>query len=296
LDHPHFVQRFLDCFQIKILILFEVELWPHFILTARKNKIPVFWVSARLTPKARHRYAKFPGATHVVLGALTWVQAQSEEEVNTLPSWGCKSVEVGADLRGLHYLNTSVPKKEARIWSGRNDVGFLSLHAAELPYILSAIEFLSKDKSLFVFPRKMKELIHFQKALEPLGFTLHSQHPENRLLIVDSFGKVTEFLEHCHTVVIGGSFAPYGGHNLWEPLAAGVSMVIGPHHWNQDYLARKLGTMGLIHIFNTPLNVEFLRKPEADRHPATRNFIESEKALLYESVNQIRARLLLYYP
>ncbi len=289
LDHPHIVQRFLKHFQITTLLLFEVELWPHIILTTRKNEIPVFWVSARLTPNARQHYANFPGAMRNVLGALTWVQAQTGEEAKTLHDWGCRSVEVGGDLRGLHYLNASVPKKETRIWSGRNSVGFISLHAAELPYILSAIESLGKDAPLFVFPRKMKELTHFQKALEPLGFTLHSQHPENGLLIVDSFGKVTEFLEHCHTAVIGGSFTPRGGHNLWEPLAAGTSMVIGQHHWNQDYLIRKMEERGLLHISTGHLSVEILRKRVVDPGPACREFMEHEKKLLLASVHSLAA-------
>lgn len=296
LDHPHIVQRFLKHFQIKTLLLFEVELWPHLILTTRKNEIPVFWVSARLTPKARHRYAKFPGAMRNVLEALTWTQAQTGEEAKTLEGWGCRFVEVGGDLRGLHYLNASVPKKGTRIWNERNGIGFLSLHAAELPYMLSAIESLSKDTPLFVFPRKMKERIHFQKTLEPLGFTLHSQHPKNGLLIVDSFGKVTEFLEHCHTAVIGGSFVPCGGHNLWEPLAVGTSMVIGPHHWNQDYLIRKMEERGLLHISTGPLSAEILRKPNVDPGGVCKEFIENEKTLLSAAANQIKARLLPYCP
>ena len=295
-DHPRIVQRFLDCFQIKALLLFEVELWPHFILTAKRNQKPVFWVSARLTPKAHHRYAKFPGAMQAVLGALTWVQAQSEEETKELQSWGCKSVDVGGDLRGLHYLNASATKKKTRAWEDLEGVAFISLHAAEIPCLLSAIELRSKDTPVFVFPRKMEEVAHFQNALEPLGFALHFHHSENRLLIVDSFGKVGEFLKRCHTAVIGGSFEPRGGHNLWEPLAAGVSMIIGPHHWNQDYLVHKLEAAGLLKLSNAPLDGEILQKPNVDPSSPCQDFIETEKALLSTAINQIRARLLLYCP
>ena len=295
-DHPRIVQRFLDYFQIKTLLLFEVELWPNFILNSRKNAIPVLWVSARLTPKARLRYVKFPGAMRFVLGALEWVQAQSEEEADVLRHWGCKSVEVGADLRGLHYPNTLAPVTETQNWNQREGIAFLSLHGSEIPHLISALESEGKDSSIFVFPRKLEELTRFQNALEPLGFALHSIHPKSRLLIVDSFGKVGEFLKCCHTAVIGGSFAPRGGHNLWEPLTAGVAMIVGPRHWNQDYLVHKLVVSGLLKISNTPLNGETLRKLEIDPGSVCRDFIENEKTLLYGAVNQIRARLLLYYP
>jgi 3-deoxy-D-manno-octulosonic-acid transferase len=137
----------------------------------------------------------------------------------------------------------------------------------------------------------MEELPRFQEALEPLGFALHSRRPENPLLIVDSFGRVPEFLGCCHAAVIGGSFAPRGGHNLWEPLAAGVSMIIGPHHWNQAYLVHRLFSAGLLRIANNPLSPVTLKKSETDPGLICRNFIAAESYILQQAVEQIRAGL-----
>ena len=36
----------------------------------------------------------------------------------------------------------------------------------------------------------------------------------------------------CDVAVIGGSFAPLGGQNLIEALAAGAPVIVGPHVYN----------------------------------------------------------------
>ena len=289
-DHPAIIGRFLQRFRVQALVLFEVELWPHFISTTRKNGKPVFWVSARLTPKALRYHRLFPKTARTLLGKLSWIQTQSGEEANALRSWGCKSVSVGSDLRGLYYLHSlhNIFQSARKDWTRCLGVAFISLHQEELGAVLPAIKNIDSSNPLFVFPRKMEELRHFQNALMPLGFDLHSQNPDSPRLIVDSFGLVAKFLERCHAAVIGGSFAPYGGHNLWEPLAAGIGMIMGPHYSNQNYLAQKLAAAGLLHIANGPLDGEFLRKSDGDPGPACREFAAQENRILLESLASIR--------
>ncbi len=290
LDHPRLIRKFLSHFRAQTLLLFEVELWPHFILTSRRMGKPVFWVSARLTPRARRHYALFPGAMRTLLRSVDWIQAQSDAEVEILRGWGAANVETGADLRGLHYLDAGGPELPA--WSERRGVAFLSLHADEIPFVLPAIRALP-DETVFVFPRKSKDIPCFQVALEGLGCELHSRQPDGSRLIVDSFGKVPEFLRRCHAAVIGGSFVQRGGHNLWEPLAAGVSMVIGPHYWNQTFLALRLAASGLLRIVDGALDPEILRKPDADPGPACREFVAREREALRSAVERVRGQLTL---
>ncbi len=288
-DHPGVVRKFLRHFQVRALILFEVELWPHFILTAKRENKPVLWVSARLTARAKKSHALFPRMTRTLLESLTWTQTQNGEEVDALRDWGCETVEAGADLRGLHYLNAFPSKTGKRDWKDRRGVAFLSLHASEISSVLPAIESRQDMHPIFIFPRKLEELPQFQKALEPVGFVPYSKNPQSHLLIVDAFGKIPEFLERCHTAVVGGSFAPYGGHNLWEPLLAGTAMIIGPYHSNQAYLASKLEASGLLRISPAIPTAESLQKPDLDPDPACRNCIENEKALLHTAADRIFA-------
>jgi 3-deoxy-D-manno-octulosonic-acid transferase len=89
--------------------------------------------------------------------------------------------------------------------------------------------------------------------------------------------------------VIGGGFSPHGGHNLWEPLAAGVNMVLGPHHESQQYLARKLEDLGLLRVSDAP-DLEALHC-EPNPQAVCETFRHEERIRLHKSVENLRVRL-----
>jgi 3-deoxy-D-manno-octulosonic-acid transferase len=48
----------------------------------------------------------------------------------------------------------------------------------------------------------------------------------------DTMGEMFFYYAGCDVAVIGGSFAPLGGQNLIEALAAGAPVIVGPHMYN----------------------------------------------------------------
>jgi 3-deoxy-D-manno-octulosonic-acid transferase len=307
LDHPRVVAHFLRAHGIRALILFEVELWPHWIFAARRANVPVLWISARLTQKARRRYAGTPlfaAALRRVLEGIAWTQAQTPAEAEILRGLGCASVEAGGDLRGLHYLGEAGAGSGAADrgipWGARSGIAFVSIHAGELPALVPQIAAAGTETPLTIFPRRMEELPEFVKALAPQGFALHSQRPGSAHLLVDAFGLVGETLAHCRLAVIGGSFIPddtIGGHNLWEPLVAGTRIVIGPHHGNQEYLARRLADGGLLRIASVQdeaadrMMDQMSDEAAADPAEARLAFIAKERAALARAAACARQRL-----
>ena len=56
LDHPRVARRFLAAHKVRALVVFEVEVWPHWFLAARVFRsagVPVLWASARWSARAR---------------------------------------------------------------------------------------------------------------------------------------------------------------------------------------------------------------------------------------------------
>lgn len=288
LDHPRVVERFVQTFGIRALLLFEVELWPHFMAGVRSAGGPVFWVSARLSARARRRIDWFPGTFRALLRQVDWAQTQTEGEAEILRDYGRANAEAGADLRGLHYVAHASAGLAGNIpWSGRRGAAFVSFHADELPALVPLLASAGNGFPLHVLPRRAGDLPAFRKALEPAGFELHSARPRGDRVLVDSFGRVAETLARCRVAVIGGSFAPHGGHNFWEPVAAGTWMIAGPHHENQEYLASKLRDAGLLRVATQLRDREGLFVPDADPGPECERFVQRERELLFAAAKRV---------
>ena len=58
------------------------------------------------------------------------------------------------------------------------------------------------------------------------------------VLLLDSIGELAGLYSLADVVFVGGSIAPRGGHNIIEPAAAGVPVVVGPHMHNFEAIAR----------------------------------------------------------
>ena len=52
------------------------------------------------------------------------------------------------------------------------------------------------------------------------------------VLLLDTMGELARLYPLADVVFVGGSLAPRGGHNIIEPAAVGVPVVIGPHMQN----------------------------------------------------------------
>jgi 3-deoxy-D-manno-octulosonic-acid transferase len=286
-DHPRVVRGFLRAHDVRALVLFEIELWPHFILESKRAGAPVFWISAQGTRSAR--------LWRAVLSQIDWIQAQTEGDRRALHALGARAVETGGDLRGLHYLSTQSPRaanpeESTPPWEARAGIALVSFHADELDTITPALRALPPDFPVFILPRKREEWPQFHTALTPLGFALRSEDPRAARQIVDAFGLVAQTLARCRAAVVGGSFAPHGGHNLWEPLQAGVILAIGPHHASQRTLVAGLEAAGLLRVSRQVPDLYALHAAP-DPGEACRLFAAAETTRLQGVFTRFAARL-----
>jgi len=64
------------------------------------------------------------------------------------------------------------------------------------------------------------------------------------VLLVDTIGQLASLYVVAGSAFVGGSLVPVGGHNLLEPLAAGVPVLFGPHTEHVAEMAAALGRSG----------------------------------------------------
>ncbi|OGI63683.1 MAG: hypothetical protein A2W18_01475 [Candidatus Muproteobacteria bacterium RBG_16_60_9] len=55
---------------------------------------------------------------------------------------------------------------------------------------------------------------------------------DTEVYLADTLGELGPFMAGAELVVMGGSFEPFGGHNILEPARLGKAIIFGPHMEN----------------------------------------------------------------
>jgi 3-deoxy-D-manno-octulosonic-acid transferase len=62
----------------------------------------------------------------------------------------------------------------------------------------------------------------------------------------DTMGEVPLFYSASDVAFVGGSLVPIGGHNLLEPAALGLPVIVGPHLFNTQEIADLFSRVGAL--------------------------------------------------
>jgi 3-deoxy-D-manno-octulosonic-acid transferase len=60
----------------------------------------------------------------------------------------------------------------------------------------------------------------------------HARDPAGTVIVLDTVGELAQLYSIADVVFVGGSLAPFGGHNMLEPAARAKPVLFGPHTTN----------------------------------------------------------------
>ncbi|MGE5693300.1 MAG: 3-deoxy-D-manno-octulosonic acid transferase, partial [Candidatus Zixiibacteriota bacterium] len=102
--------------------------------------------------------------------------------------------------------------------------------------LLAAQKLLSgkfPNLKLILAPRHLERLPEIETLLSVSGLSfkrtssdLDCQTP---VFLLDEMGTLTAVYAGAQAAFVGGTLAPFGGHNLLEPLSVGTPVLFGPH-------------------------------------------------------------------
>ncbi len=120
LDFPNFVKSALKTVRPRAVVLTESEIWPNFILTARKMGVPVFLVNARVSDRSAPRYALAKWFFGDVFSAMSRIFAQSDLDASRLEAAGApkEKVEVAGSFKFDVAHRNEAKERELREWIG----------------------------------------------------------------------------------------------------------------------------------------------------------------------------------
>ena len=244
LDHPDFVNNFLDHWRPDGAVFVESEFWPNLILATRKRAPFMALVNARISPRSFEDWKRQPNAIKYILSSFDVIIAQDYPNAERLMTLSGGPVEM---LGNLKHAAAALPAIEAELTTISNQIGYrsnwlaASTHPGEEEVALSAHKQLRgrfDDLLTIIAPRhpergqEVAELAH-ERGLSTARRSL--QEPitdETNIYIADTLGELGLFYRVSDIAFVGGSITPKGGHNPLEPARLGAAILHGKHTFN----------------------------------------------------------------
>lgn len=245
-DLPVVVRRFYAHWQPALGVLMETEAWPNLVRVAGAAGPPLLLANARLSARSLTRGQAYAVLLRPAFVALARVLAQTEADAERLRLAGATRVEVMGNLKFDVTPDAALLARGAA-WAAA-DARPLLLAAitreGEEAMLLAAWAGLPQPRPrLLLVPRHPQRFDEVAALVAAAGLTLSRRsgwpggQPDAAALAVDawlgdSLGEMPAYYASARAALLGGSFAPLGGHNLIEAAACGCPLVMGPYTYN----------------------------------------------------------------
>ena len=245
------VRRTLRAIKPNVVIVLETELWPGFLRECHSQKIPVALVNGRLSEQSFSRYRLIKPFMRRVLSCLELAIMQTEADAQRVRSLGMKpektlvlgSMKFDAGTARLPDSLNSELRERFKLSDGAPLILAASTHDPEEVILLNSFrQIISRsmmNPRLMIAPRHPERFEEVADLLNASGlpWVRRSAPPAERdsqavVILLDTIGELQSVYSLASIVFVGGSIAQTGGHNILEPAAAGVPVIVGPHTYN----------------------------------------------------------------
>ena len=260
-DYPGATRRMLSRASPSVGLIMETEVWPNLIASARRRRMPIALVNARLSEKSLRKGLRWVSLIRPALAGFDRVLAQSSNDAERLAAIGRSDAAIMGNIKfditpPLDAIETG------RRWRRAVDAALLcpavivaaSTRDGEEALLLKAWADIQRtfDPALLPLlvivprhPQRFNEVAELGRAMgfklvnrsalaldEPSGDADRVLLTGCNLLLGDSMGEMFSYYAMADAAIIGGSLAPLGGQNLIEACSTGLPVILGPHTFN----------------------------------------------------------------
>jgi 3-deoxy-D-manno-octulosonic-acid transferase len=282
-DWSFCVRRVMNAVKPALVLVLETEIWPNFLREADRRKIPVVFLSGRISDRSFARYQKYLGVFGFFLrpflaSALDKASAflmQTESDAQRVRTLGAPANRVAVSGNLKYDMALPEPtalsswlEEECKRRQRWPVIVAGSVVATEEPLTLIAFGVVQGDfpKALLVLaPRKPErfaaaatfideshrkfvrrsDLPVAGPGITPKASTnSHSIPDDATVLLLDSIGELASLYRVADGAFVGGSLVDAGGHNILEPAAFGKVPVFGPSMENFAAIAARFVEAG----------------------------------------------------
>lgn len=261
-DMPGPINRFLDRFAPRLVVIMETEWWPNLLHNCQRRNIRLLLANARLSEKSQKNYGSISSLARTMLGQFDAITAQSDDDSQRLQSLGASNqkIEVAGSMK------YDMPLNQAQLNAARTDRQVF----AERPVLIAAstrvLDGDSEDEKvlaafrqvlaanpqalLVLVPRHPERFDTVSALAEKAGFRVARRSRDNlpsandQVFIGDSMGEMHYYFGLSDLAFVGGSLVNTGCQNIIEPAAMGLPVVTGPSRFNFQAVSEALVAAG----------------------------------------------------
>jgi 3-deoxy-D-manno-octulosonic-acid transferase len=244
LDHPRFVDSFLDHWRPQAALFVESEFWPNLILNARKRVDFMALVNGRVSPKSFEEWSRKLQTIRYVLSAFDVLIAQDRQNAERLETLSERSVLTFGNLKNAAPPLPIVAGEIEALRSQINDRPVwlaASTHPGEEESVFNAHKALKASfPNLLTLlaprhPGRGEEVVALAETFDLKARRRSQRHeidPGTDVYVADTLGELGVFYRFSNISFVGGSLTPKGGHNPLEPARLGGAILHGPFTFN----------------------------------------------------------------
>jgi 3-deoxy-D-manno-octulosonic-acid transferase len=256
-------RRFFKNFSPRYGLVMEIEIWPRMIAACRRHGVPLLMCNAQYPSKSYERDTTRMQIRAQMMTGFAGALVKSDLQRRRFESVGVTNIAVTGELR----FDQPVPAplvaagQRLRAWLGALDRPVAALASVvegedegmlnALQASLAAHDAAGLPRPLFLYiPRAPERFDAVADMIAARGLAMARRSsllapdlaplgppPQIDVLLGDSLGEMYAWLAMSDRVVVGGGFTLKGSHNISEPLALGLPVMVGPDIHTIEYPA-----------------------------------------------------------
>ena len=243
-----FVRKALKKINPDALIFLETEIWPSWIIEARRAGIKIALLNGRISGRSLKNYLRFKPFFKNILSNFDTLSMISEEDRKHIMLIGANPEKTLVNGNAkydmlIHQTEPRMNENIRRLLDIDPDIPVIvagSTRTGEEEILLDAFRNISgdfPDAVLIIAPRhieRVKDIIELLRGRR-LGHHLRSEfgpsdfRREQNIIIIDCYGELFNIYSAANIAFCGASLVPLGGQNPLEPAAWGTPVFHGPN-------------------------------------------------------------------
>jgi 3-deoxy-D-manno-octulosonic-acid transferase len=246
------INNFFKKTKPKLLIILEKEIWPNLIVNCSNNNIPIIIANAQMSNRSFRRYGLVRPLIAWILQKIAFISAQTKFDAYKFKKFLGNKLDIIA-INGNTKFDSVIQNIKSNITTITRPTWIAaSTHPGEEELIIKAHQIILNtipDVLLILAPRHIERCSNIVNIIknnsQDINISIRSQQsikiPEGHVYLADSLGELNLLYSMSNVAFVGGSLVPFiGGHNVLEPAALSVPIIVGPYTANCKQIVTKL--------------------------------------------------------